>query len=178
MLDIHSEAATWWDLCFLIADIIWFLVLSFGVRGTEGISGWTGGEEGYYWVGILGNRIYYFKSVDRVIGGLTWVKIGYRVSGCWVDCGSGCVGLWASWHNGPLWFKLGPGFTSRRNISFEDQKWYFRNSKDCFCHFHKILSRINLAIYSKMRDLGWLFASINFFKDQSCQFLKLGGPIV
>ena len=40
-------------------------------------------------------------------------------------CGAGRVGLWAywaSWYIGPLWFKLGPGFISRSNVSFEDQK--------------------------------------------------------
>ena len=40
-------------------------------EGTIGISGWTGEEEGYYWVGSLGIKYYCLKTFDRVVGILT-----------------------------------------------------------------------------------------------------------
>ena len=63
------------------------------MRGTEGISGWTGGEERYCGVGKLGIEYYCLKMFDWVIGLLTRVN-----EGKWVPvCGKWIRSWWALW---------------------------------------------------------------------------------
>ena len=62
-------------------------------EGTIGISGWTGEEEGYYWVGNLEIKYYCLKTLDRVIGlfdfGLGYLKGVPGLSLMWIRFGVG-----------------------------------------------------------------------------------------